>query len=104
MFALGLGGWSEITATRPSARAAMGLVWASHASATVLFGGMTGQTVANGDTWSWSGGAWTKLAPATAPSARGRVSMVYDSHRQVVVLFGGFNGSAYLDQTWEFVL
>jgi hypothetical protein len=81
----------------------MGFAWNSDAGNGVLFGGMTGQTFVIGETWSWSGGEWTELAPPTAPGARGRVSMAYDAHRQVMVMFGGFNGSTYLDQTWEFV-
>ena len=103
MFALTLAAWSPITVARPSARGAMGFALNSTAGNGLLFGGMTGQASAVGETWSWAGGAWTRLTPTTEPSARGGVSMAYDAQRQVMVLFGGDNGTSYLDETWEFV-
>jgi hypothetical protein len=100
-------GWSTLGAGGPSARGWAGFVWDAHASVGILFGGFTGPNTPNGETWKWSGSAWTELSPPTTPGARGAPAMAYDSQRQVVVMFGGDNGDiftpAYYDETWEYV-
>lgn len=52
-----------------------------------------------GDTWSWDGGAWTRIT-STAPSPRFGAQVVYDDSRKVVLLYGGFTGSSADVDTW----
>lgn len=57
---------------------------------------------ASGETWIWSGTAWTMLVGVGAgagPEARSRAALVYDSVRDLFVLFGGL-GAAPLGDTW----
>lgn len=70
----------------------------------VLFGGR-GASATDGtldDTWSWSGTAWTKLAPATSPSGRYKHEMAYLSTgaNPGSVMFGGRNNNDFLEETW----
>jgi hypothetical protein len=53
-----------------------------------------------GDTWTWSGTAWTK-STATGPAARYLHAMAYDSTRQRTVMFGGADATSTYSDTWE---
>ncbi len=53
----------------------------------VLFGGF--HIAELGDTWSWNGTTWSKLAPATSPTARNSASMAFDASTSTALLFGG---------------
>jgi hypothetical protein len=69
----------------------------------VLFGGSAfgGDT---GDTWVWSGGAWSQLHPANSPSARDGATLAYDPVTRGLILFGGAGADAPSGQfsdTWE---
>ncbi len=44
----------------------------------LLFGGWNYSTELLGDTWEFSGGAWTKLAPAASPTGRYGAGMTFD--------------------------
>ena len=66
----------------------------------VLFGGVGGQTLL-GDTWTWSGSAWSHRQGLTAnPSARRGAAMAYDALKRQIILFGGLAGSGQLGDTW----
>ncbi|TME47133.1 MAG: hypothetical protein E6I56_05025 [Chloroflexi bacterium] len=41
------------------------------------------------ETWSWSGGHWSKLAPTRSPPPRTSAGMTFDEAHQRIVLFGG---------------
>lgn len=86
---------------RPSARAAVPLVFDEASGRTLLFGG---ESTAQGfldDTWSWDGWRWQALVPAMRPMPRVDHALVYDAARQRVVLFGGRNLGGLLHDTWE---
>jgi hypothetical protein len=66
----------------------------------ILFGGAAGGP-ALGNTWSWDGASWCKVA-TTGPAARTRHAMAYDAVLERVVLYGGFSSDAeILDDTWS---
>jgi hypothetical protein len=66
----------------------------------VLFGGFTPSYRYVGDTWTYDGVAWTRLAPTVAPTPRCCYAMTYDEAREEVVLFGGYSRGGYLKDTW----
>lgn len=94
--------WSQRMVSGPSARASHSMAFDSYRQVAVLFGGATGPTTYNGETWEWNGSTWA-LRPATGPSPRYGQAMAYDSVRRVTVLFGGQLGDNGLDsdETWE---
>jgi hypothetical protein len=53
-----------------------------------------------GDSWAWTGGSWTHLAPKTSPPPRARAIMVGDDLTGGVVLFGGTGPRGALADTW----
>jgi hypothetical protein len=66
----------------------------------ILFGGI-GAGGFLGDTWSWDGSRWTRLAE-TGPEPRAMGYLAYDKARDRVVLFGGRKGwPDDLADTWE---
>jgi hypothetical protein len=97
--------WTQLTLTvYPSARVYAYMAYDPTRSAVILFGGSSasGSGTILSDTWSFSGGSWTKLSPATSPMARGYGTMVYDPVDGDLVLYGGYTNSvAYVD-TWSF--
>ena len=87
--------WTETQTTVPPAASSCGAMAAS-GSFLVLFGGVgtapDGGT-ADGDTWIWSGTAWTQKAPAgPVPPARQQASMV--TWNGQALLFGGEDNSS----------
>ena len=96
------GSWTEVATTGPSARtgAALARTATSGGTATgaVLFGGNNGTTV-YGDTWTWSGSAWTQVTGLTVspPPLTGASMEFYDGND---ILFGGYDGTAYSNATY----
>jgi hypothetical protein len=71
----------------------------------VLFGGAStpvGSAAPRllGDTWVWTGGSWTRLAPKTSPPPRTQAVMVGDDLTGGLVLFGGTGLRGVLADTW----
>ncbi len=64
---------------------------------TVLFGGGVGPLL--GDTWSWDGIRWRRVAES-GPASRAWAGMAYDEAIQQIVLFGGEGVAGQLDDTW----
>jgi hypothetical protein len=70
----------------------------------LLFGGAT-HTKAFGDTWIFSAGKWTRLAPAGAPAARYGGALAYSPLDHAAILFSGAqvgSGAVNLSDTWQF--
>ena len=70
------------------------MAWDPVRERVLLFGGGGGPGVA-GDTWTWNGAVWSKVA-VPGPAARFQSAMVHDVARRRLVLFGGQRGD-----TWE---
>ena len=68
---------------------------------TIVFGG-DGDTGVLGDTWSYDGTTWRKLAD-TGPAPRAMGYIAYDAKRDRIVLFGGRKSypDGDLNDTWE---
>ncbi|MBI2396151.1 MAG: hypothetical protein HYV09_41695, partial [Deltaproteobacteria bacterium] len=88
------------SATVPSARSGAVATFDPDRSRVVLFGGSSGG-VALGDTWEFSGSAWSQVA-TTGPLPRYAAGLAYDRVRKKTVLFGGrpASGGPFGD-TWE---
>ncbi len=91
--------WQRINTSRaPSPRTDAQMVYDIAASEVVLFGGsnatltapvcQAGCAGAYADTWTYTGGHWTRLN-ISGPSPRVGESLVYDAADGVVLLFGG---------------
>jgi hypothetical protein len=105
------GQWSKIVAAAaPPSRAYASMAYDAADGYVVLFGGChTAPPCTSGyfysDTWKFSGGSWTKLAPTTHPSGRGGYVMTFDTAAGSILLFGGCNStncSKPLGDTWTF--
>ena len=83
------------------ARNGAGATFDSRRGLVIVFGG-AGPGGFLGDTWSWDGTAWRKLAD-TGPEPRVMGYLAYDRNRDRVVLFGGRKGwpDGDLNDTWE---
>ena len=100
--------WSQPNITaEPSARTDASLVWDPTIGQTVLFGGSAtptarGSATPLGDTWVWSGSAWTQVTPPSAPPPR------YDAAGGSAgvlggdLVVGGNNGSGQFSDLWNF--
>ncbi len=107
------GQWTRLSVSvHPVARYGMAMTYDSSAMEVLAFGGVSvnftsyaGTTYS--DTWTFAGGAWTKLSLTVHPSARGGAGLTYDTTAGYAVLFGGcgypsgFCGEA-LHDTWKF--
>ncbi len=99
--------WTQLIANggsgSPSARDG-GAMAALGGGQMLLFGGYKGGAGYSGDTWRWSGTAWTQVS-TTGPSARYEEGMSNEgaigaSANGKILLFGGTNGNDFQD-TWE---
>jgi hypothetical protein len=88
----------------PPARSGAAMCFDSARGRIVLFGGSRESTATSviyrGDTWEWSGTAWSQVASSGPPAASGS-AMAFDSARNVTVLFGGHRSTGPHDETWE---
>ncbi|MEI7658591.1 MAG: immunoglobulin domain-containing protein [Phycisphaerae bacterium] len=96
--------WNQVATTGPGPRNDHAMA-PSQGGKVLLFGGQTGvpgsPSTILGDTWEWSGTAWTQVA-STGPTARIGAAMTFDSVRNRVVLFGGMAADgSLLDDLWE---
>ena len=93
----------QVTGERPEARLAFGMAYDQLRREVVLFGGLSANNEALGDTWLWNGGQWRRV-DGDGPSPRSETYMAYDVERGVTVLFGGDPEEAdgrLLGDTWE---
>jgi hypothetical protein len=92
---------------RPTPRSGVALASDRARKALLLFGGAAEKKsttpdevgVPLGDTWTFSGGTWTQLAPVLAPTARANATMAYDTRGKRLILFGG-NACPFRGETW----
>jgi hypothetical protein len=66
----------------------------------LLFGGQDRNINLKGDTWTWDGTVWRRVA-RTGPPARVHHALVYDKERGTVLLYGGHDGQKTLSDFWE---
>jgi hypothetical protein len=106
------GSWKDLTPTvgpSPPPRIDPGLAFNPTGHFVLLFGGDGPEGGALNDSWSFSGGEWTLLAPPVSPPAREDAAMLYDPESDHVILFAGGPtvlppnyGTPYFDDTWEY--
>jgi len=100
--------WTHQLVLHPFARGWASMTYDEADQYVVLFGG-SGLFEVYGDTWKYSGNAWTLLHPSNAPSPRFGASMTYDAADGYVLLYGGlwYNSrigeDLPLNDTWTFV-
>ncbi len=84
----------------PGQRLSSGYTYDSKRGTLIVFGGISNKKMV-GDTWSWDGKTWKKLAD-NGPAPRAMGYMAYDVNRDRVVLFGGRLGWPNdVNDTWE---
>lgn len=92
--------WTTYVVEGYTARYGHSFVWDNVNNNAVLFGGQTAPGSYLGDTWTFSGSAWTLKSPTTSPSARSFHRMAWDPVLQRVVLWGGVNGGGKLSDAF----
>jgi hypothetical protein len=98
--------WYQQTGGAPPGRTDAALAWDPMTGRSVLFGGSTapaGTTPAAGllgETWSWSSGTWSPLAPATSPPPEEDLTLAADPDLGGLIAFGGETGSGPSSATW----
>jgi len=98
------GRWVELgSPIHPAARADASMAYDPVLRAVVLFGGSqnAGRTYLH-DTWSFSGGTWSRLTPGTHPPGRTGAGMAYDAADSYLLLFGGTVAGAQRNDSWSF--
>ncbi|HKN06820.1 MAG TPA: kelch repeat-containing protein [Thermoplasmata archaeon] len=69
----------------------------------VLFGGYNNSVGTFGDTWTYSAGVWTQLAPATSAYGRWGGAMTFDAADNYLLLWGGgYIWYTPVDGVWKF--
>lgn len=104
------GSWTQLhPSVAPSPRASAEMVYDPALGEVILFGGTSNYCCSNaglGDTWAFSHGNWTRLAPATSPPQRNDYGMAYYPAIRSVVLFGGWQPGGGcggpLSDTWAY--
>ncbi len=94
-------GWNELSSSSSvAARADPAFAYDSSSSEIVLFGGCEGlSNCPAGDTWLYSGGAWTQDTTGTAPAAMLSATMADDPAVSGTVMFGGCTSFSVLSST-----
>jgi hypothetical protein len=99
----GQGTWRMVpVSSAPPPRGLHAMVFDEAHNELVLFGGIAGESIYLGDTWTWNGSSWQQRSTPVAPARRAGHAMAYDAAHGQVVLFGGANldsGILYND-TW----
>lgn len=84
-----------------SARARHGMAWDPVRREVVLFGGVDGAFVEQGDTWLRGERSWRQASGQVGgPTPRLDVSMAWDPRRQAVVMFGGRTAGGFSREVW----
>jgi hypothetical protein len=96
--------WSLLSpAISPIARFNSAMVADPATNEILLFGGANGATgEVLGDTWTWDGTQWVKLAPKTSPPPRQETTIAPFSRQGKSILVGGLGASGVaLDDAWQ---
>jgi len=100
------GNWTELTPTvSPPARYGAGMTYDSADGVILMFGGIGKNGGVLDDTWTFTGGNWTKVTPGGTggvPSGRAFPVLLNDTKDGYVLLFGGMSGSSALSDTWTY--
>jgi hypothetical protein len=94
--------WQKLNlATQPLGLRLFAMAYDGTRDEVVLYGGASGTSV-KGDTWVWSGSAWTAKNPVNKPFPGWGFEMAYDAARGKMVLFGGRNnnGAQLVNETY----
>ena len=102
--------WTQLAtscgASCPAARQGHAMSFDAARNQVVLFGGRNASAGDLGDTWLWSGSAWSQATTtcdesSPCPSARRWHAIAYDGGRELVTMFGGASDVAgNLDDAW----
>lgn len=97
------GSWALATPQlAPSHRWDHAMTYDGSRQSVLLFGGELPYGEVSGETWEWTGAAWSLLAD-TGPPPRNEHAMAFDAERSVTVLFGGIVLNAGIsNDTWEY--
>jgi len=96
--------WSRLNpTTSPVARFNAAMVADPATNTILLFSGVNGMSrELLGDTWSWSGTQWTKLAPASSPPPRQEATVSPFARGGRTILIGGLGASgSVLADAWQ---
>ncbi|MCI4344616.1 MAG: kelch motif-containing protein [Thermoplasmata archaeon] len=99
------GSWTELTpVTAPSARSQAGLAYDAYDGYLLLFGGMaTSYYIALNDTWNFTKGNWTQMAPAHSPPVPQPDAFSYDANDQEILYTTAYSWNATtLETLWAF--
>jgi PKD repeat protein len=97
--------WAVSPATSPPARSYSSMVDVPDLPGVLLFGGYSFETGLDlGDTWLFSGGAWTQLGPAASPPEMSTFAVALDGTGTAPLVIGGANDSYDFDYnaTWAY--
>jgi hypothetical protein len=96
--------WTQVATAGPSARAAHHITFDPQLGETLLFGGLnfeSGNRTVLGDTWSWNGQRWKRVAPDIEGRSHFSMACVLDD--RYVIRFGGGDATrAPRGATWKF--
>ena len=93
--------WKKINTNTIGTRDHHKMVYLTHESAFLLYGGQDSLRKFDSSTWILKNGQWQKM-DLPGPGARFHFGMAYDKERKVVVLYGGYNRDGLQQDTWEF--
>ena len=97
--------WAQVSIAsgpRPPVRRNATLVYDSARGRLVLFGGLSEDGAALGDTWAWTRAGWQEIVPdGQGPPASNGAAAAYDRRRDRVVLFGGLTDQGAAGDVWE---
>jgi hypothetical protein len=99
-FELKNGTWSGVTVPGPGSRNVAAMAYDGARKRVVLFGGYGEDRIFRGDTWTWDGVSWKKVAD-TGPPARANHRMVFDSRHGIVLLYGGGDEHTQFEDLWK---
>ncbi|MBY8987598.1 MAG: hypothetical protein KGD61_04010 [Candidatus Lokiarchaeota archaeon] len=100
--------WTELgPSTNPSGRYGSNLVYDINNTRGFLFGGRSGSSTINDDTWVYyyENNSWSEIINVIKPDTRYWHGMVYESNNQKIIVFGGRHQGApgeALEDTWTF--
>lgn len=101
------GVWTNVTvagAPAPPASWGQGSAYDAQDGYLLVFGGVNGDYVSLGSTWSYAASGWVNRTPSGGPAPRNVPGLAYDAADHEVVMFGGLNTTDYdsFNDTWTY--